>query len=126
MGQLGYGPVSDRYGRKPSLYFGLVLYVLASLACMRAVSLNQLAFFRFFQGLGGCAGMIIPRAMVRDRLCAGAGPLHSTQLNALWLRRFSPYGLLRCGIILAGVTLTVALLLEWKGPSRVQVALITF
>ncbi|HEY9104452.1 multidrug effflux MFS transporter [Chitinimonas sp.] len=67
LGQLVYGPVSDRVGRKPPLYAGLALYVLGSLGCLFAGSIEQLALLRFAQGLGGCAGMVLARAVVRDR-----------------------------------------------------------
>jgi MFS transporter, DHA1 family, multidrug resistance protein len=68
LGQLAYGPLSDRYGRKPPLYFGLAIYTLAALGCSTADSLYGLMGWRFLQGLGGCAGMVIARASVRDRL----------------------------------------------------------
>lgn len=67
LGQLFYGPLSDRFGRKPPLYVGLVIYCLASLGCASANSLEALAAWRFLQALGGCAGMVIARAVVRDR-----------------------------------------------------------
>lgn len=67
IGQLFYGPLSDRFGRKPPLYIGLWLYLLASLACMLSSSVEQLAAWRFLQALGGCAGGVIARAIVRDR-----------------------------------------------------------
>lgn len=66
LGQLVYGPLSDRYGRKPPLIGGLVLYVVASLLCAAAPSLWALTGLRFVQGLGGCAGLVIARAIVRD------------------------------------------------------------
>lgn len=69
LGQLFYGPVSDRFGRKPPLYFGLILYVLASLGAAGSQQIDTLIAWRFVQGLGGCAGMVIARAVVRDR-CA--------------------------------------------------------
>ncbi|QDX80605.1 Bcr/CflA family drug resistance efflux transporter [Denitratisoma sp. DHT3] len=67
LGQLFYGPASDRFGRKPPLYFGFALYAAASLGCALADSVAALALFRFLQGLGGCVGIIIPSAIVRDR-----------------------------------------------------------
>ncbi|TCJ16373.1 Bcr/CflA family multidrug efflux MFS transporter [Parasulfuritortus cantonensis] len=66
-GQLIYGPLSDRYGRKPPLYAGLALYTLASLAGALATGLGELTFWRLTQGLGGCAGMVVTRAVIRDR-----------------------------------------------------------
>ncbi len=66
-GQLLYGPLSDRWGRKGPLLFGLLLYALASVGCALAPGAAALAWWRLLQGLGGCAGMVITRAIVRDR-----------------------------------------------------------
>ena len=66
LGQLVYGPLSDRYGRKPPLLAGLALYVVASLLCAIAPTLLALTGLRLLQGLGGCAGLVISRAIVRD------------------------------------------------------------
>ena len=65
-GQLFFGPIIDRYGRKTPLMFGVVLYFLSSLGCALTTSVEGLIVFRFLQALGGCAGMVINRAMVRD------------------------------------------------------------
>lgn len=59
VGQLIYGPVSDRIGRKKPLYFGLLLYVVASLLCAFATSEWSLIFSRILQALGGCVGVVI-------------------------------------------------------------------
>jgi DHA1 family bicyclomycin/chloramphenicol resistance-like MFS transporter len=67
IGQNIYGPLSDRFGRKPPLYSGLGLFVLASIAVAFAPSLEWLVASRFVQGLGACAAMAIPRAIIRDR-----------------------------------------------------------
>ena len=66
VGQLAYGPLSDRFGRRPPLLAGLGLYLAAALACAAAPSLWVLAAARFVQALGGCAGMVVSRAVVRD------------------------------------------------------------
>ena len=68
LGQLVYGPLADRFGRRLPLLGGIALFTLASLACAMAGSLDQLIAARFVQALGGCAGMVIARAVVRD-LC---------------------------------------------------------
>ncbi|NAR56513.1 multidrug effflux MFS transporter [Acinetobacter haemolyticus] len=68
IGQLFYGPVSDRIGRKTPLYFGLTLYVIASLACVLVTNEWALIIARIFQALGGCVGVVIARAAIRDRL----------------------------------------------------------
>jgi DHA1 family bicyclomycin/chloramphenicol resistance-like MFS transporter len=64
--QIIYGPVSDSFGRKGPLYFGAVLYVLGSVVCGLAPSIEWLIAGRFIQGVGACAGMTLPRAVVRD------------------------------------------------------------
>jgi DHA1 family bicyclomycin/chloramphenicol resistance-like MFS transporter len=66
LGQFIYGPLLDRFGRKRPLYVGLVLYLLASAMCVLAQSADMLIALRFLQALGGCAGMVASRAMVRD------------------------------------------------------------
>ncbi|WP_347334675.1 multidrug effflux MFS transporter, partial [Ralstonia pseudosolanacearum] len=79
IGQLIYGPASDRFGRKPPLYIGLALYVAASVGCAFATDATMLAVLRAVQGFGGCAGMVISRAAVRDRMDpAGAAQAYST------------------------------------------------
>jgi len=72
-GQLIYGPTSDQFGRKPVIYFALVLFSLASLGCALVSTADQLILFRFAQGLGGAAGMVIALAMVRDMFRGIAG-----------------------------------------------------
>jgi MFS transporter, DHA1 family, multidrug resistance protein len=66
VGQVVYGPLSDMFGRKRPLYFGLLLFVAASIGCALAPSIEVLVPLRFLQGLGACAGMVVPRAVVRD------------------------------------------------------------
>jgi MFS transporter, DHA1 family, multidrug resistance protein len=68
IGQLIYGPLADRFGRRRPLLVGVLLFCLASLACALATSLESLIAARFVQALGGCAGMVVTRAVVRD-LC---------------------------------------------------------
>jgi DHA1 family bicyclomycin/chloramphenicol resistance-like MFS transporter len=65
-GQLVYGPLSDGLGRRPMLLFGLALYAAASLLAAMATSVHVLVFARLLQALGGCAGLALGRAMVRD------------------------------------------------------------
>jgi DHA1 family bicyclomycin/chloramphenicol resistance-like MFS transporter len=65
-GQLLYGPLLERFGRKKPLYAGLCLYFFASVGCALAGSVHALIVFRLFQALGGCVGMVAARAMVRD------------------------------------------------------------
>lgn len=64
--QLVYGPASDVFGRKPPLYFGLVVFALASIGCAMSPTINWLIAMRFVQGIGAAAVMSIPRAVIRD------------------------------------------------------------
>jgi DHA1 family bicyclomycin/chloramphenicol resistance-like MFS transporter len=70
VGQLAYGPLSDRYGRRPVLVAGLALYTLAGLAACLVGDVHHLIVARLLQALGGCAGMVIGRAIVRDTALA--------------------------------------------------------
>jgi DHA1 family bicyclomycin/chloramphenicol resistance-like MFS transporter len=65
-GQLLYGPLSDRFGRKPLLLGGLTLYLLGSLAAAFAPSAAALIAARVVQAVGACAGLVLGRAMIRD------------------------------------------------------------
>jgi len=67
LGQFFYGPASDRWGRRGPLFAGVILYALASVGCALAPSLPLLVVARFLQALGGCAGQVIARAVVRDK-----------------------------------------------------------
>lgn len=64
--QIFYGPIADSYGRKAPLYFGLGLYSVGAIGCSLAPTIEWLIVARFVQGVGACAGMTIPRAVVRD------------------------------------------------------------
>jgi DHA1 family bicyclomycin/chloramphenicol resistance-like MFS transporter len=66
VGQLVYGPISDHLGRRPALLFGLSLFTVAGIACMAATSVGVLVAARFAQALGGCSGLLLGRAIVRD------------------------------------------------------------
>ena len=66
VGQLAYGPLSDRFGRRPVLMAGLVLYAIAGLAAAIVPDVHSLIVARLLQALGGCAGLVIGRAIVRD------------------------------------------------------------
>ncbi|HEY0200358.1 MAG TPA: multidrug effflux MFS transporter, partial [Burkholderiaceae bacterium] len=66
LGQLVYGPLADRYGRRPMLMAGLALYTAAGLAAVLAPDAHTLIVARLLQALGGCAGLVLGRAIVRD------------------------------------------------------------
>lgn len=67
LGQLVYGPLSDKFGRKPLIYLGLSIFVLASIACAFSQTVQQLQTLRFVQGLGGSIGMVIAFAIIKDQ-----------------------------------------------------------
>ncbi len=103
LGQAIYGPLADRFGRKPPLYVGIVLYVFASLGCAAAQNIETLIALRFVQAIGGCAGIVIARAMVRDLfdqrnsakvisllvLVLGAAPILAPTAGGYMLQHFS-------------------------------------
>ncbi len=103
IGQLFYGPLTDKFGRKKSLLVGLALYVLASLLCSQAASATALIAFRGLQALGACSGVVIARAIVRDRysgaeavkvfsgmiLVMGAAPILAPSVGGVLLHYFS-------------------------------------
>lgn len=67
IGQLIYGPVADRFGRRVPLLVGIAFFSVASLGCALAPDLPTLVVARFIQALGGCAGMVLSRAIVTDK-----------------------------------------------------------
>lgn len=79
-GQLLYGPLLDRFGRKRPLYAGLVIYIIASMSCALTESANALIMMRFLQAVGGCAGMVAAQALVRDLF-----PLDRTAQAFSWI-----------------------------------------
>ncbi|CAO3419494.1 multidrug effflux MFS transporter [Azospirillum endophyticum] len=64
--QLAYGPMSDRFGRRPTLLVGVAIYLAASAVCAMTSSIEGLIAARFFQALGACCGPVVARAVVRD------------------------------------------------------------
>ncbi|MDR3411110.1 MAG: Bcr/CflA family multidrug efflux MFS transporter [Formivibrio sp.] len=104
LGQAFYGPIADRFGRKPPLYGGLALYLLATVGCALSTNIEMLIFCRFIQALGGCAGMVVPRAIVRDHfeaqgaarafsllmLVMGIAPILAPILGG-WILQFSSW-----------------------------------
>lgn len=66
LGQLAYGPLMDRYGRKRPLLIGLVIYIIAAISCFYSPNLSWLIISRFFLAIGASAGMVASKAVVRD------------------------------------------------------------
>ncbi len=66
LGQLFYGPLSDKFGRKPIIYIGLSISIVAGIGCALANSIEMLHALRFVQGLGGSIGMVIAFAIIKD------------------------------------------------------------
>ena len=66
LGQIIYGPLLDRFGRKPPLYVGLILYILATIGCFTTNTIEGLWVIRFMQAIGGCVASVAAMAMVRD------------------------------------------------------------
>jgi len=132
--QIVYGPLSDRFGRKPPLYFGLGLFVLAGIGCSFAPNVETLIAFRFLQGVGSCAAMVIPRAIIRDlhtgheaaRLMATTmlvfsvspilAPLAGSTLTAFFSWRVIFWAIAAIG--LAGLAVVVFLLPETHKPGE--------
>lgn len=66
LGQLLYGPLSDKFGRKPLIFIGLSIFALASMGCAYVETATQLQWMRFIQGCGGSIGMVIAFAIIKD------------------------------------------------------------
>jgi DHA1 family bicyclomycin/chloramphenicol resistance-like MFS transporter len=104
--QLFYGPLSDIVGRKLPLYFGISLFGIASVGCALAPSVGVLVALRALQGIGAGAGVVIPRAVVRD---LHTGP-DAVRLMSMLMLVFS------VSPILAPVTGSLVVLLAgWRG-----------
>lgn len=81
-GQLFYGPLSDRVGRRLPLFLGMVVFTLASIGCALAASAEALVWLRLAQALGGCVGVVVARAVVRD-LCDERGAVRMMSMLML-------------------------------------------
>ncbi len=96
-GQIVFGALSDRFGRRPPLLWGVVIYLLATVLCATATRMPTLIVARFLQGIGACSGMVLSRAIVRDltsgimaalaqarlMLIMGAAPILAPSLGTL-------------------------------------------
>ncbi len=134
VGQLFYGILIDRFGRKKPLIIGYLIYIVASLGCAFAPNLEALVAFRFLMALGGCSGMVISRAIVRDVfsgseiaktfsqlvLVMGIAPIIAPTIGGFinsWLGWQWIFGAMVL-IGLANLLLIVFVLPETKGPDE--------
>jgi DHA1 family bicyclomycin/chloramphenicol resistance-like MFS transporter len=124
VGQLAYGPLSDKFGRRPVLMAGLLLYTLSSIVAGLAPTAGALIGARVFQALGGCSGLVLGRAVIRDTceprevtaqlawlnmfmsMAPAAAPLVGSTITAFASWR-TIYGVLA---VMGGLTLAAALM----------------
>jgi MFS transporter, DHA1 family, multidrug resistance protein len=127
LGQLLIGPVSDRVGRRPPLLVGLAAFIASSLACAIAPNIYVLAGCRLVQGVGGAAGIVISRSIVRDlhsgvalvrffstlMLATGLGPVLAPQIGS-WILAFTSWrGVF---VVLAGFGALLLFSAWWRVP----------
>lgn len=134
IGQIIYGPLLDRYGRKLPLIIGLFIYILASISCALTNSADNLIIYRFVQALGSCGGMVASRAMVRDfygptesakvfsllMLVIGISPIVAPTVGSFVIAHWNWHGIF---LVLAAITFCILLaviflLPESKGGNR--------
>jgi MFS transporter, DHA1 family, multidrug resistance protein len=120
VGQILYGPLLDRFGRKPPLYAGLTLYIIATIGCFTTGTIEALWVIRFIQALGGCVASVAAMAMVRDFfpveksasvisllvLILGASPLLAPTVGSLII---TAWGWHTVFIMLAAITFVILL-----------------
>lgn len=133
LGQLGYGPLSDRFGRRPLVAVGLAVFVAGSIGCALATDVSALLWLRALQGLGGSIGMVIAFAIIKDcyrgpalgrmmamvlavlGLCPVLAPLAGNALEHLASWRASFWAMAAWGAVLA--LLVLILLPETRSPA---------
>lgn len=133
-GQIIYGPLLDRFGRKKPLIIGLFIYIVASVGCALTNSADHLILFRFIQALGSCSGMVASRAMVRDffgpsesakifsllMLVIGVSPILAPTVGSFIIAHWNWHVIF---LVLAAITIGILLLVifllrESQGPNR--------
>jgi DHA1 family bicyclomycin/chloramphenicol resistance-like MFS transporter len=131
VGQLLYGPLLDRHGRKKPLYAGLLVYILSSAACLEVTHINSLIALRFVQAVGSCAATVAAMAMVRDLfgakesakvfslllLVVGASPMIAPTVGGYVI---SLYGWRAVFVILLGLGILVTLITVIGLPESYQ------
>ena len=117
LGQLAYGPLMDKFGRKKPLLIGLVLYIIAAISCYYSPNLSWLVISRFFLAIGASAGMVASKAVVRDifpseevaraisflMLIMGGAPIVAPTLGGIVVTYFSWHAIFLILAILAGL-----------------------
>ena len=131
-GQLLIGPLSDRFGRRPVLLWGMALYAVASVVCATAGDFQQLTAARLFQALGACCGPVVGRAVVRDvygreraarmfaymAMAMAAAPAVAPMIGGFLTQWPGWRGIfLVLGLVGAGLALAVALMLSETNPN---------
>lgn len=126
LGQLAYGPVMDKYGRKKPLLIGLVIYVISAISCFYSPNLSWLVISRFFLAVGASAGMVASKAVVRDifpseevaraisflMLIMGGAPIIAPTVGGIVITHFSWHTIFLILAVFAGLMfLSVSLFL---------------
>ncbi|MCF7729119.1 MAG: multidrug effflux MFS transporter [Chthoniobacterales bacterium] len=124
IGQMIYGPLLDRFGRKKPLYLGLSLYIIASVGCIFSHNLEELVVWRFLTAVGGCVATVVSMAMVRDlfsveespkvfsllMLVLGVSPLLAPSAGSFVAAHIGWYGSFLILIFLVGLMMILAAL----------------
>lgn len=119
VGQLFYGPIVDKYGRKKPLLFGLGIYTIAAVGCAFSVSIEMMIGMRFLQALGGCVGMVASTAIISDvyevqyrarafssiMLVMGVAPLIAPSVGSFFVESWDWYVIFYFLAIFAGCVL---------------------
>lgn len=117
LGQLAYGPIMDKFGRKRPLLIGLVIYILAAISCYYSPNLNWLIISRFFLAVGASAGMVASKAVVRDifpsnevaraisflMLIMGGAPIIAPTIGGMVVSHFSWHAIFLILALFAGL-----------------------
>ena len=117
LGQLAYGPIMDKFGRKKPLLIGLVIYIIAAISCFYSPNLYWLIISRFFLAAGSSAGMVASKAVVRDifppkeiaramsflMLIMGGAPIIAPTIGGIVITHFSWHSIFLILAIFAGL-----------------------